>query len=249
MKARHLLAIIEKKTHDNAPEILTAIGVSGVVTTAYLAASGGQKAGVHLAAEKESLRRDLTRAEKIKSAWRFYIPAFASGVATIVCVVGSHRVSAKRTAAAYSLLTFTDTAFKEYREKVVEHIGPKKEELVRDEIVKDRIARNPPSDNLIVAGSGSVLCCEMYTGRYFQSEIETLRKAVNQTNSKALREMYVTLTDFYGYVGLPFTAMSDEFGWSCDKLLEIKVTPVLTDDGRPCVAFDYNYIKPRSELP
>jgi len=247
VKPRHILATLEQKVYENTPEILTAIGVSGVVTTGYLAVLAGQSAQGEIAAEQIAQDRILSRKEKLKLTWKCYIPAVASGIATIACVVGSHRVSTRRTAAAYSLMTFTDAAFKEYREKVAETIGEKKEEAIRDEVVKDRIARNPPSNEVVLVGPGNVLCCELYTGRYFNSDMHTLLSAENELNARLLREMYATLSDFYCLVGLPYTDMSDDFGWTSDKLVKLKVTTVLADDGRPCLAFNYNYIDPRGK--
>jgi hypothetical protein len=248
MKPRQLLGTIEKTVYNNTPEILTAIGVSGVVTTGYLAAVAGAQASDMISLEQGMTERFLTRKEKLKLTWKCYIPAVASGIATIACVVGSHRVSTRRAAAAYSLMAVTDQAFKDYREKVVETIGEKKAEAIQDEIVKDRLAKNPPSNEVVIVGSGTVLCCEMYTGRYFNSDMETLRRAENEINSKTLQEMYTTLSDFYSLVGLPYTAMSDDFGWTTDRLLKLRYTTVLSDDGRPCIAFEYDHIKPRDRF-
>jgi len=248
MKARHILATIEKKVYTNTPEILTAVGVSGVVTTGYLAAVAGQNAWSEIATQQFEEGRILSRKERLKLTWKFYIPAVASGIATITCVVGSHNVSKRRTAAAYSLMAFTEQAFKEYQTKVVETIGEKKAEAIRDEVAKDRVSKNPPGDNVVIMGTGSVLCYEMYTDRYFNSDMETLKRAENEINSKTLQEMYTTLSDFYSLVGLPYTDMSDDFGWNTDELLKLRYTTVLSPDGRPCIAFQYSYIKPRSQL-
>lgn len=52
---------------------------------------------------------------------------------------------AKRTAALATAYKLSETALTEYKEKVVETIGEKKEQLVRDKIDKDHIDKDPVS--------------------------------------------------------------------------------------------------------
>ena len=56
-------------------------------------------------------------------------------------------------------------------------------------------------------------------------------------------DLYATLDDFYDIIGLGKTGLSTDLGWDSDRLLEIKLSTVLTEDNRPCLAFDYNYTK------
>lgn len=228
----------EKLLHDNSPAILTAIGISGTLSTAYLVGKTSYEIGYEFYDE-------TTAKENFKKHWKRYIPAAISATITIGCIIAANRVGSKRAAAAYSVLTVTEKAFAEYKDKVVETIGERKERTVQDGIAQDRVNANPSSGrDIIVAGPGNVLCYESYTGRYFYSDMETLRKAVNELNSRLNREIYANLSDFYAIVGLPYTSNSNDIGWDSDKLLELRYTTVLSDDGRPCIAFDYNYTKP-----
>jgi len=228
-----------KVLRDNSPTILTALGVSGTVTTAYLAAKASFKAANVLAHEPKT----NTKKEDALAVWKLYIPTAISGACTIGAIIGGTRIGMKRTAAAYSLLAVSETAFKEYSDKVVEQIGVKKEQNVRDAVAQDKVKKNPEGQ-LIVIGSGQVLCFEAHTGRYFQSDMETLRKAQNTINAQMIRENYANLNDFYHLVGLPSTSYSSSTGWDSDKMLELRFSTVLTDDGRPCLSFEYNYVKP-----
>lgn len=231
----------EKLLHDNSPAILTAIGVSGTLSTAYLAGKASHEAGYDDAINE--FQHDAKT--YIKRHWKLYIPAAVSATITVGCIIAANRVGSKRAAAAYSVLSVTEKAFAEYKDKVVETIGERKERAVQDSIAQDRVNANPSTGrDIIVAGPGNVLCYESYTGRYFYSDMETLRKAVNELNSRLNREMYANLSDFYAIVGLPYTSNSNDIGWDSDKLLELRYTTVLSDDGRPCIAFDYNYTKP-----
>lgn len=219
----------------NSPAILSGTGIGGVLVTAYLAAKAGSKSAKQLDAfvENSSFRN------KAHIVWQNYVPTGISAALTIGCIVGGARVSNKRAAAAYSLLTLSEKAFEEYSAKVVEQIGVKKEEKIRDEIAQDRVRENPP---VMVVGSGSVLCFDAHSGRYFNSDMETLRRACNSINAQLLSEDRATVTDFYYLVGLHPTSYSSEAGWHSPKLLELRFSTVMSEDNRPCISFEFNYV-------
>lgn len=234
----------------NSPEILTAGAVTGVVTTSYLVSKASFRAyRVILEDERVSGASDDPKQrlkENAKSVWKLYIPASISGVVTIGCIIGASHATGRRTAAAVTAYSLTEKAFAEYREKVVEQIGKGKEEKIRDTIAQEKVDKNPlGSKEVIILGSGQIMCCELYTGRYFRSDMEMLKRSLNELNSKIINTVFgVTLSDWYDIVGLNHTTNSDNLGWDSDKLMDLRFTTVLTDEGEPCLAFEYNYIKP-----
>lgn len=244
MTIEHHIHRVSQLINRNSPAIMTAAGITGTVTTAYLAAKAGYQSAVILHGQDshEDPIEDIK--EKTKQVWRLYIPPVVSGVVTITAIGFASRSYNKRTAAAVSAYTLTERAFTEYRDRVVDEIGKQKEEMLRADIASDVIRNNPPNDTSIIVSSGSVMCCELYTKRYFTSDMETLRKAQNDINAMIVGSVYVTLDEFYDHIGIPHTSHSSELGWDSDKLLELRFTTVLSEDGRPCLAFDYNYIKP-----
>jgi len=232
----------QKKVVDNSPSLLAGLGVTGTLSTAYLVGKATVSAVQVLEHKHQTTAQDLEfRKEDIKTVWKLYIPAAASGVLTIACIIGGNRIGAKRAAAAYSLLTVSERAFDEYRDKVVETIGEKKEQAVRDDIARDRMARDS-TQGLVIIGAGTVLCYEMHTGRYFNSDMEILRAAQNTINEQLYNENAATLDDFYHLVGLPNTSYSSQTGWKVEKMLKLSFFPLMSDDNRPCIAFDYNYV-------
>jgi hypothetical protein len=83
----------------------------------------------------------------------------------------------------------------------------------------------------------------MWTDRYFTSDMESLRKAVNDFNAKVINDTYASLSEFYWLIGLDSTSESDNIGWSTDKLLEVDFTGVLDKNGQPGIALDFR-VKP-----
>lgn len=241
MNLSNLLINFKKTLKSNSPEILTALAVSGVVTTAYLTAKASFKAAGHL----EDKDPYMSTKDRTKLVWKEYVPAGISGVATVGCIIGASKANGARTAAAVTAYSITEKAFSEYKEKVVEQIGKGKEQTLRDEIVQERIAKTPNSgQEVVMIGPGQVLCCELFTRRYFRSDMETLRKAQNDINARIVNEMYVALDEFYDIIGLSGTSNSDHIGWDSDKQMELQFSTVLSEGGEPCLAFDYNYTKP-----
>jgi Golgi nucleoside diphosphatase len=155
--------------------------------------------------------------------------------------VGANRVQAKKTLAAQTAFAMSNRAYSEYKAKVIEQIGENKEQKVRDAIAEDTVKKTSPE--IIIAGSGGVLCCELYTQRYFDSDMESLKRAVNELNSKLLKHDYATLEDFYHLIGVSGTSVSAQLGWKSDKLLELYFSTQMANNGQPCLAFDYNYLE------
>lgn len=246
-----LIVMARRVLVGNSTTILTGLGVSGTLSTAYLAARASFKAAPILQRswkeddfvvfQGKTYEHPLSRKEQFSLTWRLYIPTVASGVITVGCIIASTRIGAKRAAAAYSLLSVSEKAFTEYKEKVVEEVGKQKEQKIRDEIAQDHVTN---TQTVIVSGAGTVQCFESHTGRYFLSDMETIRKAVNTINAKMLREDEATLSDFYYLIGLPYTSYSSGTGWRSDKLLELQFSTALNDGGIPCITFEYNYVKP-----
>jgi hypothetical protein len=221
----------------------------GTLATAYLSGRASIKAykAVDEWEELHGIDDDVRVRimERVKIGWKYYIPTVLIGAGTVACIAGSHRIGVQKTIAAQTALAVSQEAFSEYRNRVVEHIGDRKDQTIRAQIAEEQIRKNPPpSDDVLMIGSGNVLCCEQYTMRYFSSDMETLRKSVNELNAKLLTHDYQTLNDFYYMIGLKQTSPSGQLGWTSSKLLKLDFSSILTDDGRPCLAFDYNYVTP-----
>lgn len=247
-----MLVDIIKKLGQNlnkqSPILLTAVAATGVVATAALTAKASFSAS-DIIREEVAKNGEIDEVkEKVKAyaplVWKLYIPAGICGGLTIASLVMSNKIGSSRTAAAVGAYSITEKAFGEYRAKVVEEIGKHKEQVIRDDIARDKVVSDTMKDSLIITGTGEVLCCELHTRRYFMSDMETLRRAQNDINMSILSDLYVTLETFYSLLSIPPTSHSSELGWDSEKLLELEFSTVLTDDGRPCLAFNYNYIKP-----
>lgn len=250
---------IQKVLTRKSPEILTGIGIAGVITTTVLAVKVTPKALqlIDEAERKKAVvwnnenpdydngadRIKLTKTEIVKAAWKPYIPVVVTGVCSVACIIGANSVHLKRNAALATVYQLSTTAFNEYKEKVVETIGEKKEKVVRQNIAKDKVEKDPVSKTeVFVTGNGTSLFYDVLSGRYFESDMNKVEKAVNNLNWSMNNgnEPYISLTQLYDELGLSHTGVSDKIGWKVeDGNIELAVSAQVADDGRPCLVMDF----------
>lgn len=232
---------LTKILSENSSTVLTGAAVAGVLTTSVLSIKAALKADVilrewdaveHRLGDESAFKEDLGR------TWKCYIPPFLSAAATIAAIIAARQIDARKNATLLSVATLSETAFREYKDKVVEQIGAKKEQTVRDSIAQDRIDANP-NTQLVISDSGDVLFYDASSGRYFESTVEKVRKAQNDINAEILNDMYVSQNDFNNKIGLASNDAGELVGWNLDNLLEVQFSATLTAEGKPVAVIGY----------
>lgn len=243
---------VKHTVSENSPAILMGLGIAGMITTTILAVKATPKALVLMEERKDELSTveydvdKLPPMEVVKTTWRCYAPAVVLGLTSIFCLVGSNSVHARRTAAVLAAQRISEAALNEYREKVVETVGPSKALEIKDKIDKDHVDKNPVSQSqVIVTGKGNTLCYDRMFGQYFESDIEKINKAVNELNKRLFHDSYISLNEFYSEIGVDHIDIGDELGWNVEHgLIEVTYSTQLSDDDRPCVVLEYD-IRPK----
>ena len=229
----------------HSPEILTGIGIAGMVTSTVLAVKATPKALALLEEartnEDGTLEDKLTIVETVKVAWKPYVPAIAVGIASISCIIGASRVNYKRNAALATAYALSERTLINYRDKVIETLGEKKEKEVRDKISQDEIDKKPiSSSQVIITPKGNTLFMDSITGRYFRSDLDSIKKAVIELNMEISHQNYISLNEFYSNIGLDRISNGDNLGWNIDNgYVEIDYSTCLADNDEPCIVIDY----------
>jgi Family of unknown function (DUF6353) len=236
--------------NDHSVTLLTAAGVGGTVATAYLTGRasfraadiiGKEKSIINTAVEENQDPVRLSKTETFQLVWMQYIPPAAMGILTITCIITANRISSKKIAALVVASGVSERAFQEYKDKVVEKLGVRQDQKIRDEVAQDRVLANPAnSREIILAGTGEVLCYDMLTGRYFQSTMEEIKRAENRVNYELIHFMSASLSMFYEEIGLPPTDYTDSVGWNMNNKMEVQFSTVLSQDQRPCLAIGFS---------
>lgn len=208
--------------------ILTVIGGVGVVVTAVMAVKATPKALKKIEEAEEIKGEELTNFEKIKVAGTTYIPTLVVGASTVACMVGANILNTRQQAALMSAYAFLDSSYKDYRRKLIELHG----EEAHEEIV-NALAIEKAQDTWITANSfvsntclstdkacgEPVLFYDSWSGRYFENTIEQVMAAEYHINRNFTLRGYVTLNEFYTFLGLEETDHGDGLGWTVEDEL------------------------------
>jgi Family of unknown function (DUF6353) len=243
---------------NNSTSILSGFAIAGMFSSIYLAAKAAPKASEALE-EAMVVKKDfewdvdtnpnevvLTKREVVEATWRFYVPTAVAATATIACIVGANAVGIRRNAAVLAAYSMADTAFREYKDEVIRTLGEAKSRKIDEKIAVRKMEANPlSSSQVIVTGGGDQLCYDTLTGRYFRSDIESIRRAENEINHRVLQDMCAAHNEFYGLLGLEHTSIGDELGWNIDNLISLIFAAHLSDNGTPCIAIAYERLPRR----
>lgn len=236
---------------NHSTTILTGVGVGGTVATSILTGRASFKAAriidqveseMYLGwreGEHDEPPAEMSKTQMVKLTWMLYLPPVAAGVTTITAIIVANRISSTKIAALAVAGGISERALQEYKEKVVAKLGERQDQKLRDDIAQDRINQNPPGE-VIIAGTGEVLCFDMLTGRYFMSTVEDIKRAENKINHEMLNSLGVSLAEFHEEIGLPSTPYTDSVGWQgSSDLVQVNFSTCMSPDQRPCVAIDF----------
>ena len=239
---------VSRSVKKHQPEILTGIGIAGMITTTIMAVRATPKALDLMAEVKESHANDTDKKafakDVITKVAPVYIPSAIVGGLSVSCIIGASAINAKRNAALATAYAISESALKTYQEKVIETVGEKKEQTIREAVAKDTIEKNPMGNKeIFLVGSGEVRCIDAISGRRFMSSVQKIKDVENELNRRILTEMYISLNDLYDELGLSHTPIGDDLGWNIDWLdrdmIKLASDTTLDEDGTPCLVLDY----------
>lgn len=233
-------AVVSKRS----PEILTGIGIAGMITATVLAVRSTPKALELIEEKKKEDGVDkLPPVEVVKTTWKCYLPAAITTVTSVACLVGASRENLRRNAALATAYKLSETALTEYREQVVETIGEKKEQVVREKVNQKRLEQTPVTKNeIFITGDGDTIFLDPLSKRFFKSDIDRVRKVENALNKQMLHDICgsVSVNEFYDELGLERTDIGDYLEWNTEHLIDLDITPGMADNGKPCLVIGHH---------
>lgn len=238
-----LLGQAEQFIKRNSSTILTCIGGIGVVATSVLTAKATPKVSLLLKQAEEDKGDKLTKMETVRVAAPVYIPAILVGASTIACIFGANALNKRQQASMISAYALLENSYKEYKRKVKDLYGEEAEKDVLVEIAKDRYEDDFERDE------NKQLFYDEFSGRYFESTIENVRRAECELNRLLSVEFVASLNEFYDLLGIERTDYGDYLGWSSYELVEcfgyswvdFEHTQVTLDDGLECTIITMSF--------
>lgn len=212
--------------------ILTAISSLGVVMTTVLAVRATPKAVTLLNKAKEEKDSELTVTEIIKTAWKPYIPTAISGISTILCIVGTNYLNKRTQTSLVSAYALLNNSYQEYMNKTKELYGNEADLAIKKSIVADKL-----ENNILHLNGDKRLFFDYQTMRYFESTFENVLHAEDLLNRELAATGYVSVNDFYRFLGLSELEYSNHIGWSDNghyHELKFEHQRVQYEDGLEC---------------
>ena len=241
------ISMVKDTLAKHSPQILTGMSVVGVVVTTGLTirATSNARDILDTLYMDENIKEEDLKKEKFKRLLPEYIPVFMSATATIICIIGAHIVEHKRAVSFASAYMFANTALVECKDAIIEKIGPKKAEEVKNLIAQKKVADNQPDgNNIVVLEDGSdTLIYDTNSGRYFRSSIERLKRIEGDLNRDLRLNDWVSLNDIYDAIGLDTVKIGDNLGFDAhgkaDDIM-FDFDAILTDENKPCIAVSFD---------
>lgn len=226
----------------NLPHICTGLGIGLLASGIVVAFNNGKEAEVEILEAETKKGEPLTVKEEIKIDATHLITPFILSFAGPFFIARGSKILVDRESAAAVAYMAADVALRETREKTKELVGKKKADDVNDAIAKDAIKAIPASSSeIIITNNGDTLCFDRISGRYFKSDIETLKKIENKLNRKMMDTTFISVNELYLEVGLSPVILGDELGWDIGRgLIEMRFSAQLTDNGEPCIVLDFD---------
>ena len=227
-----------------SPHILTGLGVVGVGATAVAASKATLKVDL-LVDEAVSYNEYIstleyeTKADKAKdrlyfyghTAWKFtklYTPTLIIGGLKVSSIIGGHRILHQRNLVLGASYAALDSAYKKYRETVVERFGEDVENEIRtrSEFVSrdtsestEDISREELEDSPLEGDPYIRLFdeCNPNWQRNADMNLHFLKISQAQMNDKLRVRGHVFLNDVFDQLGMPRTPAGAVTGWVRDN--------------------------------
>lgn len=255
-KVASVLMKLVSGTKANAPVLFAGAAIVGVGITIFETAKATQLAIDDLRDKAAQLDfeddADVWKGwdlqTKAKLTWKRFIPVILSGGLTIGCIFAGQYISIQRTAAVAALYAAAEDKLQRYQESTKEVVGERKEGEIRGVMAQKTVDSRPMDiDDVVITPNGHHLILDAYTGRYFRSDIETIRQRVNDVNRDLRTTMYASLADLYNALDLKTYKGDENVGWTCDTGIDIDFDAAVAENGEPCIVMDY-CVGPRSDF-
>lgn len=243
MEFQNLLKKTSNILKDNLPGILTGIGIVSMGATIAFSINATPKAAMLIEMAEENREEELTKIEKFKLVWKEYKYSYIFGSLSIFCFISSVAINSKRNALLATALALSETTLKDYVSNVKKIVGEKTEKKIRDSISEEKINKSFESNNpVIVTNKGNTLFLDILTGNEFRSDIDTIKKYINELNSEIINHNYISLNDYCYKLFNKYIEIGDTVGWSVNSgIMDVYFSAQLRGD-EPAIVINHQVL-------
>lgn len=175
---------------------------------------------------------------------KVYSSTIVSGSITVFSMVFSHMLSAKRQAALMGAYTLLDKTSKDYRNKVKEVIGDKKEKEIGNAISQDKIIDTPKNFPIKSQYDTGFPVYDSITGNQFYATVAQIKELEARHNREIeiFNQPYVSLNDLFSEIpSYKCIPIGNDIGWDIEHPIDIAIGTHLNDLDQPCLSIRYNW--------
>jgi len=227
--------------------ILTIVEIGSFVYGVYRAYNDGPKFKAML---EEIKSNDISTGQKVKKFVVVSAPVIGAAVVNVTAAVCNQKIASKEIAQLGSDLAGVTTALNisqslkaateaKAREVLGDEAVDKVHEAVAKGIAKDEIMPLPSADrpvlssDIIQTGHGNDAFKLAWDGTKFYSDINFVKKIVNDCNYQLMNDMFISVNEFKANLGLPGND-SGKLGWNMDYgQIDCNYYAELDDNGKP----------------
>lgn len=231
-------------TKKHSPELLTGLGVIGFGATIISTVKATREVDKTIKKIDYELDENIPKKEEIliktKAVAPIVAPTIILGASSVACVIGANKIQAARLASATAAYQITTRAFDEYKDAVIEEIGEKKEQKVRDRVAEKHVEES--KCDIPQPVTATQLFMESLTGQYFRSTREDILQNIMQFQKSLLVEDYMTVSEFLDYLEtdeLHHTPLTDSTGFNSENGIEVYFSVAKAPNGEPCTVLEY----------
>lgn len=198
----------------NSPAILEGLSIGGYLASVALSVDATVKATKRVDEAEAEKGEKLTVKEVVKEVWPLFIPTVCTTLAATACGYASLHESNRRNASLAAGYGFYEAAYTELNEKAEKYLSKKKVQDIKDEIAEERINGESWDQKSVVITNPNApqLFIVELTGQKFNSDVHTVRQAINDfnhwwnleegygSNMYSLDEPCVSLNEILSYI-------------------------------------------------
>lgn len=237
-------ALLLKK---HSPEILTGVGIVGVVAASVMASRATLK--LESTVEKIQIGKDVAHSmledemfpeydkeRHTKEVAKVYVhgaldlgklygPSITLGVSSIACIIAAHGIMRRRNVALVAAYKAVETSFSEYRKRVIAELGEEKEQDIRigrQEVTE--IDENGKKKKVTKVDPNGISAYARFFDEYSENWSKTpeynllfLKAQQNYANDLLHARGHVFLNEVYDMIGIPRSQAGQVVGWVISK--------------------------------
>ncbi len=238
--------------HAHSAALYTAVGVSSSLSAIIFGIAVTPENTRKLDNERDERARlgipEMTFWEKARMIGPSYIPCAGLFGISAACFILNTLGEERKIATLAGLYSMSEKSFEEYRNKVKDMFGDRKEVKVRDEIAVDHAKlANMNQTAYIYTGDGDYPCLDAWSNTKFRSSQIAIEKARIAILDRIRNEMYISLEEVYDEMHLPLRLNQkgeplidrSDIGWTQDDDLQFFYTYTGDSNGEPMMVITF----------